>query len=166
MAQDMFLKLKDIEGEAKDKVYGKNIDILSWSWGASQSATMHLGGGGGGGKVNCQDVSCVKYVDKSSPILMKHCFTGVHIPEGQLIVRKAGGKPIDYLIIDMKEILVSSYQTGGSGGEDRLTESFSLNFAKVAFQYVEQTQTGGEGAKPDYAYDLSENTEMAAFKMG
>ena len=48
MAQDMFLKLTDIEAESKDKVYGKNIDVLAWSWGCSQSATMHMGGGGGG----------------------------------------------------------------------------------------------------------------------
>ena len=94
MAQDMFLKLTDIEAESKDKVYGKNIDILAWSWGASQSATMHVGGGGGGGKVSMQDVSCTKYIDKSTPILFKHCCTGVHIPKGELIVRKAGGKPV------------------------------------------------------------------------
>lgn len=166
MAQDMFLKLTDIKAESKDKKYGKNIDVLAWSWGASQSATMHVGGGGGGGKVACQDISCTKYVDVSSPILMKHVFTGKHIPEGQLIVRKAGGEALDYLTISMKKIIISSYSTGGSGGEDRLTENFSMNFSEVSFEYVEQLTTGGAGAKPDYAYNMSENVETSAFKMG
>jgi len=166
MAQDMFLKLTDIEAESKDKVYGKNIDVLAWSWGCSQSATMHMGGGGGGGKVSMQDVSCTKFIDKATPILFKHCCTGVHIPKGELIVRKAGGKQMDYFKINMEEIIISSYSTGGSGGEDRLTENFTMNFSKVSIKYVEQTQTGAEGDKPDYAYDMSENVETSAFEMG
>jgi type VI secretion system secreted protein Hcp len=166
MAQDMFLKLTDIKGESKDKVHKDEIDILAWSWGASQSATMHMGGGGGGGKVAVQDLSCTKYNDKSTVILMQHCFQGKHIAEGKLTVRKAGGKPIEYLTISMKDILVSSVSAGGSGGEDRLTENVTLNFAKVSVKYIEQKFDGSEGDKPDYAYDMSENTDMGTFLMG
>ncbi len=56
----------------------------------SQSGTMHTGGGGGGGKVNVQDLSVTKWVDKSSPVLMQYrsIESGVH---GENTVRKAGG---------------------------------------------------------------------------
>ena len=47
MAFDMFLKLEGIEGESADKTHGKEIDILAWSWGLSQSGSFHVGGGGG-----------------------------------------------------------------------------------------------------------------------
>lgn len=160
MAQDVFLKLDGIKGESKDKKYKDEIDVLAWSWGASQSATMHMGGGGGGGKVSVQDLSITKYIDKSSTVLMQHCFSGKHIATGELIVRKAGGTAVEYLRILMKEVIISSCSTGGSGGEDRLTENVSLNFGEVAVKYIEQKPDGGEGAKPEFAYSMSENTEV------
>lgn len=92
MAVDMFLKLTDIEGEAQDKTHEKEIDVLAWSWGMSQSGTFHAGGGGGSGKANFQDISITKYVDKASMTLMGKVATGEHIAEATLIVRKAGGK--------------------------------------------------------------------------
>jgi len=121
---------------------------------------MHAGGGGGGGKVAVQDLALTKHIDKSSTVLMQHCCTGKHIATGELICRKAGGTAVEYLRILMKEIIVSSFSTGGSGGEDRLTENVTLNFAEVNVKYIEQKADGGEGAKPEYAYSMRENTEV------
>ena len=73
MALDMFIKIGDVKGEAQDSKHKDEIDVLSWSWGMIQSGTTHMGGGGGAGKVNVQDLSITKYVDKSSPILMMAC---------------------------------------------------------------------------------------------
>ena len=55
MAVDMFIKIGDVEGESADKSHGKEIDVLAWSWGMSQSGNMHQGGGGGAGKVSVAD---------------------------------------------------------------------------------------------------------------
>ena len=134
MAVDMFIKLDGIKGEAQDDKHKGEIDVLAWSWGMSQSGTTHMGSGGGGGKANFQDISVTKWVDKSSPILMQYCATGKHIPKAQLIVRKAGGKPLEYIVMDLTDIMVTSVSTGGSGGEDRLTENVSLNFAEFKFK--------------------------------
>ncbi len=73
MAVDMFLKINDVTGESKDKVHTKEIDVLSWSWGMSNSGSAHVGGGAGSGKVNVQDIQVTKYVDSSSPKLMLAC---------------------------------------------------------------------------------------------
>ena len=160
MAVDMFLKIEGIEGESKDKGHGKEIDVLSWSWGMSQSGTGHVGGGGGAGKVNVQDISVTKYIDKSSPDLMLTCCNGKHLGEAKLTVRKAGENPLEYLIITMTDVLISSVSTGGSGGEDRLTENVTLNFAKVKVEYTEQTAKGGAGAKPKMGWDIAANTKV------
>ncbi len=160
MAVDMFFKIDGIEGESKDASHTNEIDVLAWSWGMSQSATTHIGGGGGSGKVNVQDISFTKYVDKSSPELMKACMTGRHITEATLVVRKAGDKPLEYMTIKISDIIVSSVSTGGSGGEDRLTENVSLNFSQVDYTYIEQTDTGAEGAKPDVKWDIAKNEAM------
>lgn len=160
MAVDMFLNIEDkkVKGESRDKTHKDTIDVLAWSWGMSQSGTMHSGGGGGAGKVSVQDISITKTVDRSSPDLQKACCAGSHFKNAKLIVRKAGGNPLEYLVIMMEGVLVSSISTGGSGGEDRLTESVTLNFGKVKVQYQPQKEDGSkDGGVVEMGWNITEN---------
>ena len=158
MAVDMFIKIGKLKGESQDSKHKDEIDVLAWSWGASQSGTFHMGGGGGAGKANFQDLSLTKFIDKSSPDLMTLVANGDHVDMAELVVRKAGKKPLEYITIQMKKCMVTSVAIGGSGGEDRLTENITLNFAAVKVKYIEQTDTGGEGAKPEFSWDIASNT--------
>ena len=161
MSVDMFLKLTDMEGESLDAEHAGEIDVLAWSWGMSQSGTMHMGAGGGSGKVSIQDISLTKYIDSSSHSLVQCCCTGKHFDEGVLTIRKAGGDgPVEYLVLTMKGLMVSSVSTGGSGGEDRLTENVSLNFASVNFAYTPQTDTGGGDAVKEYGWNIPKNEAL------
>jgi type VI secretion system secreted protein Hcp len=161
MAVDMFLSLDPIKGESQDDKHKDEIDVLSWSWGMSQSGTTHQGTGGGAGKVSVQDLTFTHYVDKASADLIKACTRGDHIAKGTLVVRKAGGesKALEYIKIEMENVIVTSVSAGGSGGEDRLTENFSLNFQKYKYQYKQQTEKGGEGATPEFSWDIAANKE-------
>jgi len=161
MAVDQFIKIGDIKGESQDSKHGGEIDVLAWSWGMSQSGDMHMGGGGGAGKVSVQDVSLTKYVDKSSPVLMQACSDGSQYKEATLVVRKAGKTPLEYLIITMNDVIVTSVSTGGSGGEDRLTENVTLNFSAVKVDYQEQKADGSkEGGPVKYGWDIAANTSL------
>jgi len=158
MAVDMFLELDGIKGESKDAKYPDIIDVLAWSWGASQSGTFHSGGGGGSGKANFQDISLTKYLDSATSVLLGHVAKGTHIAKGKLIVRKAGDTPVDYLVIEMEKIMVTSYSTGGSGGEDQLTENITLNFAKYKLAYQKQNDKGGkDGGEKISEFNIEEN---------
>ena len=158
MAVDMFLKIDGVEGEARDSKHKNEIDVLSWSWGMTQSGYAHVGGGMGAGKVNVQDISLTKYVDKASPTIMLKCAAGQHFPKALLTVRKAGGdNPLEYYKVELTDVLVTSYQTGGSGGEDRLTEQVSLNFAKVKTTYAIQSKTGGKESENEFTWNVAEN---------
>ena len=160
MAVDMFIKIDGVDGESKDKSHGDEIDVLSWSWGMSQSGSFHVGGGGGAGKANIQDLSFTKYVDKSSTPLMLKCCKGEHIDKATLTVRKAGTSPLEYVIINLEKVMVASVATGGSGGEDRLTENVTLNFAKVEVKYQPQDDKGGpDGGSVDMTWDVEQNVE-------
>jgi type VI secretion system secreted protein Hcp len=165
MAMDMFLYFdtaSGIKGETKDKVYKAKggIDVLAWSWGVSNSGSAHMGAGQGAGKANFQDISFTKYIDLSSTKLLTSCATGTHIKDAKLVVRKAGGTPLEYLLIEMSNCLISSYSTGGSGGEDRLTENVTLNFAVVKIDYKTQKDDGTEGTeKGNFAYDIPLNSK-------
>jgi type VI secretion system secreted protein Hcp len=159
MAVDMFMKVGDIKGESADKTYKDWIDVLAWSWGMSQSGSMHIAGGGGSGKVNMQDLSFTKYVDTSSPNIMLKCCNGKHYPEATLVVRKAGENPVEYMKIKMTDVIISNYSTGGSGGEDRVTENVTLNFAKVNVDYTPQDAAGAGGAAIGMGWDVKQNVQ-------
>ena len=160
MAVDMFIKIGDIVGESEDKTHKEKIDVLAWSWGMSNSGTTHTGGGGGAGKANVQDLSFTKYIDASSNALLKACCEGKHYPDATLIVRKAGGTPVEYVVLKMEEVLITSVSTGGSGGEDRLTENVTLNFAKFMYKFQPQDAKGAKlGGTKDYGFDIAGNAE-------
>ena len=160
MSVDMFLKCDGLNGEAQDKEHKGEIDVLAWSWGASNSGTTHMGGGGGAGKVSVQDVSVTKWVDNASTDLLLACCNGKHYPKMVLTVRKAGEKPLEYIVLTMKDCLVSSISTGGSGGEDRLTENVSINFSTVEMEYKEQKEDGTGGSPKRFGWDIAGNAKL------
>ena len=157
MAVDMFIKIDTVDGESRDKVHKKEIDVLAWSWGMSNSGSAHVGGGAGAGKVNVQDISFTKWVDSATPKLALACCDGKHFANATLVVRKAGEKPVEYLKIKIEEVLITSISTGGSGGEDRLTENVTLNFAKVSLDYVPQDEKGAAGTTIPMTWSIAEN---------
>ncbi len=159
MAVDMFLKIDTIKGETNDKAFkaAGAMDVLAWGWGISNSGTAHLGGGAGAGKANFQDISVTKFVDSASHALMNACATGTHLKSASLHIRKAGKEQQEYITIELKEVLITSITTGGSGGEDRLTENIALNFAEVKFAYKPQKTDGTLGDALPFTYNIKSN---------
>ena len=159
MAVDMFLEIDGVKGESVDKTHKDKIDIMSWQWGIANSGTFHHGSGGGAGKASFQDITITKFVDAASPNLMTFCANGKHFAKGKIIVRKAGEKPLEYLTIEFEKVLVTSYSTGGSGGQERLTEHVTLNFAQVKVEYTTQSEKGGKGTPHAFSWDIAANVK-------
>jgi type VI secretion system secreted protein Hcp len=159
MAVDALLKIegKDIKGESKIAGHENEIDIYAWSWGMTQSGTFHTGKGGGAGKVNVQDLTCTKYVDAASPDFMMHCCNGAHIPKATLTVRKSGETPIDYVVIEMEKLMVTSVQPAGNPGDELVMETVTFNFAKFKITYTAQEDDGAAGSQYDCAWDVEAN---------
>lgn len=154
MATDYFLKLTDVAGESAQKGHEDQIDVLSWSWGESNSGSSSDGGGSGSGKVSMQDLSFAMKINKASSVLFKFCASGTHIKEGTLTCRRAGKEPRPYLTIKFTDCLVSSFQTGGSQGDEVPTDSVSLNFSKIEYSYTPQKADGTLGTAIPAAYDI------------
>ena len=157
MAVDMFLEIKGVTGESKDKTHAGKIDILSFSLGVSQSASCPNAEAGGVRKCNVQDMTCTKPVDKSSPEIFLRCCTGKHFEEATLIIRKAGDTPLEYETYTMTKVIISSVSKGASSASDGLTEQISMNFAKLKYVYKEQSATGGVESEPEMTFDIAEN---------
>ena len=154
-AVDYFLKLDGIDGETKQKGHEKEIELESWSFGETNHGTFSAGGGGGAGKVSMQDFHFVMHINKASPKLFEACATGKHIPKAKLTCRKAGETQQEFLKVSFTDLLVSSYQTGGSAGSSVIpTDQLSLNFAKIEIEYAEQGADGKLGPSVKAGYDL------------
>jgi len=141
VAIDAFIKIDSIEGESPDSKHGKEIQVLSFHFGADQPASSGVGGGAGVGKVQIHDLTFTHYVDKASPKLFVACATGAHIAKAVLSARKAGGDQQDYIIITLTDVVVASVQAAGSV-EGLPSETIGLNFTQINFEYKEQNEKG------------------------
>lgn len=154
---DYFLKIDGIPGESTDSKHGKEIDVESWSWSESNGGGSGMGSGHGAGKVNMNDFSFSMRTNKASPKLMLNCANGAHIKDALLTCRKAGKEQQEYLIIKFSDLLVSSFQTGGSAGDVVPVDQIALNFAKIQYEYYPQKPDGTLGTKVPVGWDLKLN---------
>ncbi len=159
MPGSIFARIGTIKGESQDAKHKDEIEVLSWSWGVSQSGTLTHGGGGGAGKASFHDFNFTHHVDKASPLLMKACATGEHIQEATITVRKAGKGQQEYLVIKMTDVLVTSVSTSISAEGDAAAEGVALAFAKVDLEYKPQKADGSLDVGIHFKYDLKANKE-------
>jgi type VI secretion system secreted protein Hcp len=160
-AVDYFLKIDGIEGESQDSKHKNEIDLVSWSWGETNSGDAAHRGGMGVGKVSMQDFHFTMRVNKASPKLMLACANGEHIKTAELTCRKAGKEQQEYLKIKLSDLVVSNFQTGGSGGDGVIPEDhIGLNFSKIEYEYKEQKADGTLGGTVKSGYDLKQNKKV------
>jgi type VI secretion system secreted protein Hcp len=160
MAFDAFLKVDGIKGESTRKGHAGEIELISFSLGASNPTSIGSGGGGGSGKVTVSSFNCMKKTDKASPTLFQKCCEGHHVPKATVTLYKAGGsEAVDYLKYEFEKVYVESIQwSGASGGDDVPMESLSLAFGKITATYTEQKDDGTKGASIVGTWDLMQVT--------
>lgn len=159
MAQDIFLKIAGIEGESGDDKHKNEIEVNSWNWQISQNSNMHSGSGGGAGKATVNDLEFEHFVDRASPNLMKYCLSGKHIDNAVLVVRKAGGTPLEYLKLTMNDVIVTKVKPSGDSKAERISEVVGLSFSRVAQEYMVQNAQGGSGGAVTAGFDIKANKE-------
>ncbi len=147
----IYIKFDSIPGESQD-IKGA-IEVDSFAWGLSNSSPGGAAGGDSGkGKVQFQDFQFVKSEDSTSPVLFLSCASGKHFQKVEIHLRKSGEKQIDYLKIDLEDVMVSSFSQAGAG--EVPTESISLNFAKIIMTHTPQSKGGTAGKPITAGWDL------------
>jgi type VI secretion system secreted protein Hcp len=158
-AFEYFLKIDGIAGESTDSKHKDEIDVQSWSWGETHSTPAGGGGGGGAGKVQMQDLHVTAKISKASPQLMLACASGKHIKSAILTGRRSAKVPLEFLTFSLSDVLVSSYQTGGTEAEPPV-DAVSLNFAKIQIEYKELQQSGKLGGTTKAGWDVKQNKQF------
>ncbi len=160
-AADYFLKIDGIDGESQDAKHAKEIDVISYSWGESQTGTSSQGGGMGAGKVQMQDFHFTMRVNTASPKLMLNCANGAHIKTAVLTCRKAGKDQQEFLKVTFTDLLVSSYQTGGSNSSEVIpVDQISLNYSSIKFEYKAQKADGTLDGAITSGWNLKTNAAL------
>jgi len=159
MASDIFIKIGDIKGESTDDRHKDQIASQGWAWGVSATAGPSSGSGSGAGKPTFLDLSFSHSYDKASPLLMKACATGQHLPEAVLTERKSGERQADFLTIKMTDVVVTSVSPA-SFADGQIRESVALRFAKVELSYSAQKSDGSLEAPTQFRYDIAANRPL------
>ena len=139
-AVDMFLKIEGVDGEATTTTHKGWIDIQSWSWGVSQTATAGAGGGATAGRLTGH-VTLIKRIDKATPLLFKRCSDGTVLPLATVELARSGGGQT-YLKYEMKEVIVSSIAHGDLDGDGVPDEEIKLDFTGVTLTYTQLDASG------------------------
>ena len=136
MAVNAYCVIKGIEGPSTSLKNG--IDILSFSFGASNTAVFGSASSGGesrAGRADVSNVTIMKVTDKTTPMLFNACTIGDYIAEVDVLYHKAMGpnKQECYYKLHMEKVIITSVQTSGSN--ENPTESVSFAFAKIKVSY-------------------------------
>jgi type VI secretion system secreted protein Hcp len=153
MATDIFAKIGDIKGESLDAKHKDEIEVLSFSWGVSNSGSTGSGSGGGVGKAVFQDLQIVHGIDNATPALLKACATGQHIKDATITHRKAGKGQQEFLIITLNDVTIAAVSHTGDEAEPYV-EAVNLKFAKVDFHYRKQRPDGSLDPGEHFKFDL------------
>jgi type VI secretion system secreted protein Hcp len=157
---DYFLKIDDVKGESQDAKHKGEIDVLSWSWGETQTGAAGARLGASPGKVQFRDVSITTKLSKASPILLQASAMGMHYKQAVLTARKAGKGQQDFYMMKFYDVVVTSYQSGGSAtGNEALIDQFTFNFGKVEIEYKPQKADGSLEAGVFFKWDMRQNTK-------
>ncbi|HSU58293.1 MAG TPA: type VI secretion system tube protein Hcp [Bryobacteraceae bacterium] len=161
MAVEAFLKLDGVTGESQKAGHVGEIELFSFSWGASNPSSVSFGTGSGAGKVDISSLSLQTQVAKQSTTLFQFCASGQHIANGVLAVREAGGgeAPKEYLKYTMNEVFVDSVSWGGAAGGGKPSESISLSFKKIKIEYSAQKEDGSLESPVFASWDVAKNTK-------
>lgn len=160
MAFDAYLKIEGIAGESDRKGYENSVEIMSFSWGASNSVSHSAVSGQSAGRATSQSLSITKAFDKASPLFLKLLTLGKVTPKAELhCLKGTGSQQEPYLVIRLENVFVESLSW--SSGSEEAVEHVSLAFSKVSVSYKLQDTAGKLKAAgvPEVAFDFVKATD-------
>ena len=153
MPSDIFAKIGDIKGESVDVKHKDEIEVLSFSWGVTNTGSIGGGGGGGAGRATFKDLSILHNVDKATPRLLEACATGRHLKDATITQRKAGRGQPEYLIIKMNDVIITGVTLSDTSGEAG-SETVTSGIRQVDLEYKPQRADGSLEEGIHFKFDI------------
>ncbi len=158
MAVNAYLYVDGVDGPSTSKT--GFIDVLSFSWGVSQTAVYGAGASGKeakAGRADFSNLTIMKVLDKTTPLLSDHCASGNILPKVYILYDKpVGDAQADYFRIYLQDALITSVQLSGSN--ENPSESVSFAFQKAEIGYKAENDDGTLAGAVVKGYDLEKLT--------
>lgn len=156
----MFMEIPGIPGESTTAGHEDEIEIHSMNWGLSVEVDTS-GGGRAVGRAAFKDLTVRKSFDASSPLLALACARADAIARLTLTSRRqAGGETLPSLVIELKNVLVTSYQTSATRGDSAQepVETVALNFEEIKITYKQRDGTGNLTENIEFNWNVATGT--------
>lgn len=156
---EIFMRVDNIMGDSVDRIHGKEIDILSYTQTYRRPSTTHSGGGTGTPPVTCGDVTVLKNIDRSSPLLLKHVALGTHAPRVDISFRAPGALQ-DYYRIQIEEVEFISLDQTDQPDPAKIVERLQLSARRFRYSYLPQLPNGSFGAAIEFGFDCATQSQF------
>jgi type VI secretion system secreted protein Hcp len=135
VAVNAYLYIDGVQGPSTSRT--DCIDILSYSWGVSNTSTYGAGASGmeaKAGRADFQELSIMKVLDKTTPLLCDHCASGNILTKVYILYQKpVGDMQQAYFRIWLKDALITSVQNSGSSENPAESVSFAYQACEIAY---------------------------------
>jgi type VI secretion system secreted protein Hcp len=152
------LKIESIRGETKRGGKDDLIEVLSFEYGMSAG---HFQGEGNAKRRNYTNVRFTKLIDRSSLTIQQMLATNAKIRQATLTLSKAGGDPLTFYKVVLKDAFIVSYKIRGEDLPDEFRsfprEEFEISFRRIEVEYEEQDQQGLRAGSVSFTDDIGSN---------
>ena len=165
-ADDVFLRIDGVQGDAAVQNMPGYINVGSFSWGAENKLTLGSAAGGAGtGKAAFEQLTIEKVVDATSPALFQRMATAAPIKSMELVIRKSGGASgaAPYLRYHFQTAFVTATNVAGASGDDASKETVKFAFGAVSQEFRGQSQTGAPLAPVFSGWNAMKNLNIPGY---
>jgi len=160
MAFNAFANFGDIKGESTDKDHKDWVMITQFDHEVTQpaSVTQKTAGGRTAEAIQHSEFKIVKLVDAATPKLYEAACKGTHIPEVTIECWRAGGDPVKYFEVKLKEVLISGVVANGNpkGEHGFPTETVKMTYGAIEWTYTKQKPDGSAGGNVAAKWSLAQ----------
>lgn len=160
MSFNAFANFGDIKGESTDKDHKDWVMITQFDHEVTQpaSVTQKTAGGRTAEAVQHSEFRIVKLLDASTPKLLEAACKGTHIPEVTIECWRAGGDPLKYYEVKLKEVLISGVVSAGhpTGDAGFPTETVKMTYGAIEWTYTKQKPDGSAGGNVAAKWSLAQ----------
>ena len=141
-----------------DGLRGDDIEVVSFSWGMSDTGRARSEQGAA---FTFHDLLISSYMSPASPTLELAHARGKPHKEAVLKARRRPGRSqADFLVVTMKDVMVTSYETPRPADPDRPVDRFTLTFSSVQIEYRPQRADGSLDVPVHVGWDLAESASL------
>jgi type VI secretion system secreted protein Hcp len=157
-ANELFLTWPGIIGSSTVQGHVGDIELLSYSQNASNTANQDSTGRGG--TAICGQITITKRIDSTSPIFLGMVLSGRRTSGPVTITFAKSVQDTTFYTVALRDVLPTSITQSDSTGPEKITETIVMSAVKFLFTFTPQLPNGSFGTPVTFGWDCSTNSQL------